>query len=159
MELLLNRQKPTEQSIPGELFVGGDHECWSLENRDLSIPPGRFPVTMYRTPNFAAFKNHLPPEWDHTVPLLQGVPNRTSIEIHPANVPEQLHGCIAPGETHAADFVGASGIAFMALWRQIRAVLPTEEVWITVHDWPGVDSEKLAQARPPNDSPIDWRKA
>lgn len=41
-------------------------------------------------------------EWDTTgriknVPRLRGTSPRTQINIHPANHPEELHGCIAPG--------------------------------------------------------------
>ena len=42
--------------------------------------------------------------WDTTgrireVPELVAVPNRTHINIHVANEPEELHGCIAPGDS------------------------------------------------------------
>jgi hypothetical protein len=132
MEILLIRQKPTQLSIPGEMTILGVHECWTLENRDLSIAPGRFPISLHPTPKFAAFVNHLPPEWDKTVPLLHGTEPRTSIEIHPGNFPSDFHGCIGVGMTHAVDFVGASGVAFMALWHKTRIAIQTEEVWITI---------------------------
>lgn len=40
------------------------------------------------------------------------VPNRTDIEIHPANYPSQLLGCIAVGESIDGDALGNSKSAF-----------------------------------------------
>jgi hypothetical protein len=59
---------------------------------------------------------------------VDGIPGRTDIEIHPANKPEELLGCIAVGETQAPDFIGNSRMMFNRLMEIFRepAILMVE---------------------------------
>ena len=55
----------------------------TLENADYQIPPGTYRLGLHR--------------WTKTgtlVPILQGVPGRTYILIHPGTRPEHSKGCI-----------------------------------------------------------------
>lgn len=63
-------------------------------------------------------------EWDTTgriknVPRLRDVPNRTQINIHPANYPHELHGCIAPG----LDWNVVDGVPLVSSSRDASALL------------------------------------
>lgn len=59
-----------------------------------AIPYDRYKVTIVYSPKFKRM-----------VPLLNGVKHFTAIEIHAANTPEQLEGCIAPGENKVKGMV------------------------------------------------------
>lgn len=62
------------------------------------------------------------------VPLLAGTPGRDLVEIHPANWPHQLRGCLAPGLERAKDSVGRSREAFFAIRACIVDALMREEL-------------------------------
>ena len=62
---------------------------WKNNRPDEScIPPGKY-----------KWKRYLSPHRGFEVILLENVPGRNFIEIHPANYVSQLRGCIAPGLT------------------------------------------------------------
>lgn len=121
-ELKLDRGSSSELSTPGSLSINGTWECYTIELPRVSyqgshvcIPAGIYVVTKYFSP-------------DHgfEVPLLQDVPNRTSIEIHPSNWainPDTkkvyLLGCIAPGTAKDPDVVYNSKVAFAAVMGKI----------------------------------------
>lgn len=74
---------------------------WNNNKPGIScIPAGSYPVTRFKSPhNGDCF-------------LLHNVEDRSEIEMHAANVAEQLRGCIAPGKTFATfpEFEGAQGV-------------------------------------------------
>lgn len=57
----------------------------SIENNARKIPAGIYPLSIYASPKFK-----------RNVLLFSKVPKRSFIEIHIANKPEELEGCIAP---------------------------------------------------------------
>jgi hypothetical protein len=61
-------------------------KCASAENLALCIPPGIYDVLFMWSEHFQQIMPHIM------------VPGRTAIEIHWANYPVQLEGCIAVGE-------------------------------------------------------------
>jgi hypothetical protein len=91
MELLIKRTY-YEDGTNGELFIDGVHKCFTIElpwhNNDHGIsciPEGRYHLGKRNT---AKFGNHL---------LVENVPDRSFILIHPANdALKELLGCIAP---------------------------------------------------------------
>ena len=117
-ELELNRKVYTELSTQGELSIDGVWECFTIEcprksyeGSHVCIPEGTYFVEKYFSP-------------DHgfDVLLLKDVPNRTSIEVHPANWainPDTkkvyLLGCIAPGTSKDPNVVYNSKVAFAAV--------------------------------------------
>lgn len=120
MNLELIRETRTARSISGRFKIDGQHECWSLESAARAIPEGRYEVTITHSPRFKRL-----------MPLIN-VPHRIGIRIHPANWPEELEGCIAPGETRAPDCVGSSRIAFAHLFRKIESALRESKCLITI---------------------------
>ena len=76
---------------------------WADNDPEVScIPPGDYPLIQYNSPK------HGPGTW-----MLQNVPGRQFVEIHIANVMDELEGCIAAGE----QFGMASSKAFPGLTR------------------------------------------
>ncbi len=131
MELELTPKVSTDNSLIGVLTVDGVNECFTLErpwnNGDnatgvSAIPGGRYRVKFEFSPHFNKQMMHL-----------QDVPGRTHIMVHNANMPGQLHGCIAVGVTRATDWVGASVEALNKLTAKVQAALQGDgEVWITI---------------------------
>lgn len=104
MKLHLIRYSRSETSLIGKLAIDGVFQCFTLENAKLAIPEGTYTV-----------KERWSKRNGCNVPGLCGVPGHTDIEIHIANSPEQLLGCIAVGTKAEKDYVGHSMIAFNAL--------------------------------------------
>jgi len=147
VELKTIRKWYTTKSSEGEMFLDGEHECWSIEDpsrklassmplsdilRDkiageTAIPTGRYKLELYNSPK------HGP----DTLQLV-GVPGFTNIQIHAANSPTELLGCIAPGldRTKTDDnWVGRSGAALKVLRdKVIPRMRAGEDAYITVEE-------------------------
>ena len=93
MEIIHMRRGPsTPLGTAGEMFRNGSHLCFTMERPWLDnakgvscIPPGRYPCKTYQSPTKG------------DVWMLVGVPDRSEIEIHAANIMTELRGCIAVG--------------------------------------------------------------
>lgn len=93
----------------GVLFLDGYYECFTLENTQKIIPIGVYPVSLYASP-----RNK------RNVPLLHDVPNRSEIEMHIANYPRELEGCIAVGTSFSVSSVFQSTDAFLKLMSKLK---------------------------------------
>jgi len=93
--MLLKRQPSTDDGTLGELFDDdGNHLCYTIElpwKENLPdkscIPLGTYEFNRYISPKHGSV-------W-----IARDVPNRTNIEIHPANLADELLGCIGVGDT------------------------------------------------------------
>lgn len=86
MNILIRRlTMTTPPSIPGKLEVGGLFNCPTLENDEVKIPVGSYPISL-------SFSNHL----QRILPELE-VPDRTGIRIHAGNESCDSKGCILIG--------------------------------------------------------------
>jgi hypothetical protein len=82
----LTRTNKTSDGIFGNLALDTNpYKCVTEENLALAIPPGTYQVLYMWSENFQQIMPHII------------VPNRTAIEIHWANWPKQLEGCVALG--------------------------------------------------------------
>lgn len=116
MKLLLSRQSEkdrTKQSIIGsffidEVFFGYTIELPWRDNKRLvsCVPEGTYPVRWF-----------LSGRWKRLVPVLVDVPGRDAIEIHVANFPTDIIGCIGLGFTKGIDFIGNSRIAIEKFYK------------------------------------------
>lgn len=92
----------------GRFFHDGDFICYALELpwKDNQPNVSCIPLGTYSL-HPGTFKNRYP---DYEV---EGVPGRFAIEIHRANWPKEIKGCIAPGMSLDTDTWGvhASGAA------------------------------------------------
>lgn len=93
MNVFLDRFKFTDTGTFGMLTNDTGNLCftcelpWKDNQHDIScIPTGVYDVEKYQSPKHGDV-------WQ-----IMNVPNRSNIEIHPANLPSQLLGCIGVGE-------------------------------------------------------------
>jgi hypothetical protein len=134
MNLLLKRRWFSEKSTIGELFVDGQPECFTLEDRTrkdpapatphneakvwgaTAIPPGTYRVIVSMSPRFKRL-----------LPRLLDVPGFDGVLIHPGNTDKDTHGCILVGTEQGVDFIGNSRLAFNALYEKINAAYSKRE--------------------------------
>jgi len=106
---------------------GTTFEAWGIERPWLFNAPGRscIPEGAYR--GRVGRHYHSNGRISASIELLE-VPERTEIELHEANVPSELRGCIALGQRlgflSSERAVLASRAAFAALWRAVPAAEP-----------------------------------
>lgn len=100
-KLLLIREKSNENFTFGVLFINGYYQNLTLENTKLIIPEGNYKIKLYESPRNKRI-----------VPLLLDVPNKTMIEVHIANYPYELKGCIAVGNSKSSSQLINSKVAF-----------------------------------------------
>ncbi len=106
------------QATFGTASIGNRFVCFTMERTAVSVPTGIYLADMETSPHFGFATPHLT------------VPGRTYIEIHPANYPSQLEGCIAVGNSIDNDSLDNSRDAFshlMALLPQTFRVSVTEQ--------------------------------
>lgn len=123
MKLLLTRKTDDGISTLGELAIEDAFFCYTLERpwlnniRETScVPKGIYGVTFTFSGHFQRF-----------MPLLEDVPGRSEIRIHPANWPYQLEGCIAVGHDLAKDAISNSVAVFEPLRNKMKAAWDTGE--------------------------------
>lgn len=98
----------------------------SYQGSSVRIPPGRYRLSLYSSPR-----------WARDVPLLEKVPGRTYIEIHPSNYAIRpsdghclLEGCIALGKNPSSVSVDDSKATFEDFMGHLR--WKDEEIWLTI---------------------------
>lgn len=139
----LIRNDITPARMLGFLRVDDFFECYTLE-RPIggvvhAIGSGSFRVML--TPSGRAIRGtlwsprngHDLPEEDYALPILIGVPLRTSIRIHALNQVSETEGCIGVGKSHDTNEIHESRLALTILMGKMQVALDLgEEIWITV---------------------------
>lgn len=140
LNLVLQRERSNKVCTPGEITIGGRHECWTLEDmirevpgrpvkewkidKVTAIPAGRYRLSLYDSP-----KNK------RTVALLHDVESYSYVEIHILNKASETDGCIGVGRSRPDDktVIWESALAFEALMNKIRAEISKGgQAWLTV---------------------------
>lgn len=129
MELLLKRLVKTERSTIGELSINGAFECYTLEDAErvskvygrTAIPKGRYEVIINYSNRFKQY-----------MPLLLNVPNYEGVRIHSGNTSEDTLGCILVGQKKGVNVIGASRLAYKALFGKMKAIEKKEKIFITI---------------------------
>ena len=142
MELELIRDIFSENSTTGKLFVNGEFQCFTLEDKDRSlttemplseieekkvygktaIPKGRYKVIINHSEHF-----------NRDLPLLLNVPGYAGVRIHPGNVPADTLGCILVGQARSVDQVINSRSAFAPLADKLTAAIHNNEnIFLTI---------------------------
>lgn len=128
MRIQLVRDRFTEKSTSSKLIVPGCAEMFAIElpktfEGRLNVPKHTCVISgIYELRLMFSPHNKL---W---VPLLFNVPGRDMIEVHPANYPSQLLGCIAPGLTRIENTVQHSGDAFRSLMLSFIQAIDRDEL-------------------------------
>src|SRR4051812_9800604 len=81
MKLALKRLDATDHGLYGHLSTDG-FDCVTLERHDIFIPCGTYKISLYKSPEHGI------------VPLIEGVPGRSMIEIHEGNFEHNSKGCV-----------------------------------------------------------------
>lgn len=129
MELRLERTDPVGDCTIGKLYVEGQFECYTLEDKVRSvkiagktaIPGGRYEVVINQSQRFGCL-----------LPLLLNVPDFEGVRIHPGNTADNTEGCILVGETKGESSVGQSRLAFDRLFKKMKAAAQTEKIFIEI---------------------------
>ena len=120
MNLLLLRDKSSEFSTIGELFLDKQHFCWTLEDvvRDIKIPgETAIPAGIYEIE--LTFSHR----FQRILPLLMNVPDYEGVRIHPGNRALDTEGCILVGLSKSRDFISSSNVAFAKLYLRIQGAI------------------------------------
>lgn len=133
-QLTLQRKTNDALSTEGELSINGKFFCYTIELPKVSFQGSNVRISA----GTFAIQKYLSPHWGFDVPLLQNVPGRDEIEMHPSNFainPDTLKayllGCIALGDGEDKDVVYDSKATFDKL---MLAIDWTRPVQITVLD-------------------------
>ena len=100
-QVTLNRHPTTDHGTLGQLTIGGEQFCWTIEPPDRDnqknyscIPTGDYVCVWHKSPKYGQ------------VYLVTGVPDRSHVLIHPGNLAgdrkknyiTHSHGCILLGK-------------------------------------------------------------
>ena len=126
MYLQLIREHLSENSTEGRLYLNGEFECYTLEDKDrhledgenekvygkTAIPRGEYEINLTMSNRF-----------QEILPLLKDVKDFNGIRIHPGNTSKDTEGCILVGQTATKDnddFIGSSRLAFESLMEKLE---------------------------------------
>ena len=110
IHLKVLRKTKTNDGIFGELYINDVFECYTVENLKDALPVGIYNLSLYNSPDHGC-----------VCPLLDTTAiGRTYCEIHIANFPSQLLGCIGLGTCVDGDGIDSSGIAFEAFMAKFK---------------------------------------
>lgn len=88
MDLHLVRRPAQDGAVLGDLLADGVHVAFTLEDDEDAIPTGTYPVVITYSMRFKRL-----------LPLVDRVPGRLGIRIHPGNSADDTTGCILLGLT------------------------------------------------------------
>jgi hypothetical protein len=149
MLLRVDRIESDEESTLGRLFIDGQFECWTLEDRyrqgakvhgKTRIPSGRYRIQMRREGGFhtnylARYKE----PWHQGMLHVRDVPGFEYILIHVGNSHDDTEGCLLVGKgktlVEGHHYVTESRGAYEALYPKVRdALLAGQSVEIEYRD-------------------------
>ncbi len=134
MEIAVARIWKTDVAVTGTFSVDGVQKYFSLELPELfegqpNVPDKTcIPVGTYDVQRL--WSNH----WNQMMPHVVGVPGRSEVEIHVANFPHDILGCIGIGMKRISDTqIAESREAFEEFNRDFEnAIAAGEGVTITI---------------------------
>ncbi len=149
MLLRVDRIESDEESSLGKLFIDGQFECWTLEDRyrqgekvhgKTRIPSGRYRVQLRREggfhTNYLARYNE---PWHQGMLHVRDVPGFEYILIHVGNSHDDTEGCLLVGKgktlVEGHHYITESRGAYSAMYPKVRdALLAGEQVEIEYRD-------------------------
>lgn len=115
MKLQVTRQQFDGKCTMGLLTIDGVFHSYTLEPPLSGVPHPAIPLGTYNV------EITFSPHFNRLMPLVDDVPGRTDIRIHPLNEPAETEGCLGVGETLGADQILQSDVAFEPLLAGITA--------------------------------------
>lgn len=129
MNIYLWRTQYLAACVKGNLYIGGDLFCFTLEpplkfNGAFNVPDKTCtPEGTYTVVRKASLR------FERVVPVLVNVPGRSNIEMHPLNLPAQTEGCIGVGKQWInAPEIGQSDAAFGELMTLLNPIWADSQV-------------------------------
>lgn len=113
----------------GELFLGENFECYTLEDTvrnvkiqgKTAIPSGSYEVIINWSNRF-----------EKLMPLLLNVPGFQGVRIHSGNTAKDTEGCILVGNEKYANQIGESRQAFDEFFPKLQEALKLGKVFINI---------------------------
>lgn len=138
MLLIIKREAGDATCVQGELFIEGQHECWTLERLRhdpvSSTPYGKMcciPPTPKGVPYEVVMRYS--PHFKCDMPHVLNVPGRQDIEIHAGNWVKNSEGCPLVGHQKSHDMLLDSATESKELNAKLAAVITTgDRVWLEV---------------------------
>jgi hypothetical protein len=135
MYLQLIRERYTNKATEGKLFVNGEFQCYTLEDKDrhledggekvygeTAIPKGIYQIELTLSDRFLK-----------VLPILIGVPQFEGVRIHSGNTSNDTEGCILVGNRNIDDsdnWIGDSRNALESLMKKLES--ETEKITIEI---------------------------
>jgi hypothetical protein len=134
MEITVARLWKNEVAITGTFSVDGVQKYFSLELPELFDGLPNIPDKTCILPGTYPVERLMSVHWNMMMPHVTHVPGRTEIEIHIANFPKDILGCMGIGMTRLSDTeIGESRVAFNDFNLDFENALRYgEEVTITI---------------------------
>lgn len=129
MELKLIRDKFSNDSTIGKLYINGEYFCETLEDkvREVKIPS----LTAIKAGKYEVIVN-FSNRFKQQMPLLLNVPNFEGVRIHWGNYSKDTDGCILLGQTRSENFIGQSVTTYKIFMKVLSRVSKTEKIWLTI---------------------------
>ena len=148
VELHVKRVRQGKNSTLSELYIGGEHICYVLEDSvreekiptKTAIPVGRYKLAFRQLGGMHGRYSKRFPRFHKGMLELQNVPNYSYVYIHIGNNFSDTSGCLLVGYTmvYDRDFddyeILDSEKAYVALYKRIIAAMEKEEVFVVVQD-------------------------
>lgn len=146
MEIKLKRVARKKEYTIGKIYLDGEYECDSIEDRDryyfgqtkvkseTAIPCGRYRVTLnVVSPRFGGRDFYKKYANGGRLPRLLNVPNFEGVLMHVGNTEKDSAGCIIVGKNKVVGKVVNSKETFINLYKKLqKANERKEEIWITI---------------------------
>ncbi len=134
MHIDVARLWKSEEGITGTFSVDGAQRYFSLELPELFEGQPNVPDKTCVLPGTYAVERLWSNHWNQMMPHVVGTPGRTEVEIHVANFPHDILGCIGIGKLRISDIeIGESRDAFEEFNRDFEnAIAAGEQVEITI---------------------------
>lgn len=135
MHLDVARIWKSDIAITGTFSVDGQQKYFSLELPELFEGQANIPDKTCVPAGTYVVERLWSPHWNAMMPHLTKVPGRSEIEIHIANFPHEILGCMGIGMVRFSDidFIGMSAKAFEEFNEDFEnAIAAGEEVTITI---------------------------
>ena len=119
MQLLLKRQVKTVDFTLGELFINGEHFCYTVEDMERMEGEKVFGKTAIPKGEYNLIVNHSN-HFNKDLPLLIDVKGFSGIRIHNGNTAADSEGCIIVGMSRTINGVAMSRIAMQKLMDKFK---------------------------------------
>jgi hypothetical protein len=134
VDIAVARIWKTDTGITGTFSVDGEQKYFSIELPELFEGEANVPNKTCILPGTYEVQRLWSNHWNQMMPHLVGTPGRSEVEIHVANFPHDILGCIGIGRLRISDIeIGESKDAFEEFNQDFEnAIAAGEPVTITI---------------------------